>query len=61
MGRNDPRVDAYIDKAGDFAKPILQHLRKVVHTACPEVEETIRWGMPHFDYRGPHESRRTTS
>jgi uncharacterized protein YdeI (YjbR/CyaY-like superfamily) len=49
----DPRIDAYIAKAAAFARPILKHLRKVVHAGCPEVEETIKWGMPHFEYKGP--------
>ncbi|HZT77994.1 MAG TPA: DUF1801 domain-containing protein [Vicinamibacterales bacterium] len=53
MGTKDKRVDAYIAKAADFAKPILVHLRDAVHTACPEVTETIKWGMPAFDYKGP--------
>ncbi|MXO73946.1 hypothetical protein GRI40_01745 [Altererythrobacter aerius] len=44
----DPRIDAYIDKAAPFAQPILVHLRKVVHSAIPQVEEGIKWGMPHF-------------
>ena len=48
----DPRIDAYIDRSADFARPILTHLREVVHGACPEVEETVKWGMPHFQYRG---------
>ena len=52
MGTRDPRVDAYIAKAPDFAKPILAHIRQVVHEACPPVQETIKWGAPHFDYRG---------
>jgi uncharacterized protein YdeI (YjbR/CyaY-like superfamily) len=52
MGTKDPRVDEYIDKAAVFAKPILKHLRKVVHAACPEVQETMKWGAPHFDYLG---------
>jgi hypothetical protein len=52
MGSRDPRVDAYIAKSADFAKPILTRLREVVHAACPEVEETIKWGVPHFTYRG---------
>lgn len=52
MGKRDPRVDAYIAQSADFAKPILKHLREVVHEACPEVEETIKWRMPHFDYEG---------
>jgi uncharacterized protein YdeI (YjbR/CyaY-like superfamily) len=52
MGKKDPRIDAYIAKAQPFAQPVLKHLRKLVHTACPEVEETIKWGMPFFDYKG---------
>lgn len=49
----DPRIDAYIDnKAADFAKPILRHLRKLVHEACPDVVETWKWSFPHFDYKG---------
>ncbi|MRW92837.1 hypothetical protein GJ699_22825 [Duganella sp. FT80W] len=48
----DPRVDAYIAKSADFAQPILEHLRAVVHAACPEVEETMKWSFPHFMYKG---------
>ena len=44
----DPRIDAYIAKSAEFAQPILEHLRKLVHEACPQVEETIKWGMPSF-------------
>ena len=53
MARKDPRIDAYIAKAAPFAQPILKHLRKLVHAGCPEVEETMKWSMPHFDYKGP--------
>ena len=52
MGTKDPRVDAYIERAQPFARPILAHLRRVVHAACPDVQETIKWGFPHFDYKG---------
>src|SRR5207249_8738625 len=52
MGKKDRRVDVYIDKAAPFAKPILKHLRKIVHAGCPDVEETIKWQFPHFDYKG---------
>lgn len=48
----DKRIDAYIEKSRDFARPILEHLRKLVHKACPDVEETVKWGSPHFDYKG---------
>ena len=48
----DPRVDAYIANSADFARPILKHLRALVHAACPEVEETMKWSFPHFMYRG---------
>lgn len=53
MAIKDKRVDAYIQKAQPFAKPILIHLRKLVHKACPEVQETIKWGFTAFDYKGP--------
>ncbi len=52
MPKKDPRIDAYIAKSADFAKPILKHLRKLVHTACPKVEETLKWSMPAFTYKG---------
>jgi uncharacterized protein YdeI (YjbR/CyaY-like superfamily) len=52
MGNKDPRVDAYIAKSADFAKPILNHIRKLVHTGCPDVEETLKWSFPHFMYKG---------
>ena len=52
MGNKDKRIDAYILKSAAFAKPILNHLRKLVHAACPQIEETIKWGMPYFDYKG---------
>jgi uncharacterized protein YdeI (YjbR/CyaY-like superfamily) len=52
MAARDPRVDAYIAKSAEFARPILAHLRQVVHAACPDVEETIKWNFPHFQYKG---------
>lgn len=52
MGKKDKRVDAYISRSADFAKPILKKLRETVHKGCPDVEETIKWGMPSFDYKG---------
>ncbi|HKP68932.1 MAG TPA: YdeI/OmpD-associated family protein [Pyrinomonadaceae bacterium] len=48
----DSRVDAYIEKSAEFAKPILSHLRKLIHKACPEVTETLKWSMPSFEYKG---------
>ncbi len=52
MSDFNPAVDAYIAKSAEFARPILKHLRELVHAACPEVEEKLKWGFPHFDYRG---------
>ena len=52
MPTTDKPIDAYIEKKADFAKPILKHLRELVHKACPDAEETIKWGMPFFDYKG---------
>ena len=52
MGKRDVRVDAYISKAADFAKPILNQLREAVHASCPDVEEDMKWSFPHFMYKG---------
>jgi uncharacterized protein YdeI (YjbR/CyaY-like superfamily) len=52
MPHHDDRIDAYIAKAAPFARPILEHLRAVVHEACPTAEETLKWSMPHFTYAG---------
>ena len=52
MGTRIERVDAYIAKSAEFARPILEHLREVVHAACPEVEEAFKWSFPCFMYRG---------
>jgi uncharacterized protein YdeI (YjbR/CyaY-like superfamily) len=52
MPTTDKRIDAYIARSADFAKPILVHLRAAVHEACPDVEETIKWGMPSFMHHG---------
>jgi len=49
---HDPRIDAIIDKANDFAKPILRYWRELVHQTVPGVEETLKWSMPHFVYKG---------
>ena len=45
-------IDAYIAKAQPFAVPILERVRHVVRAACPEAEEALKWGAPHFVYRG---------
>jgi uncharacterized protein YdeI (YjbR/CyaY-like superfamily) len=52
MGTKDPRVDAYIAKSADFARPILERLRALVHAGCPNVEETMKWNSPHFMHHG---------
>jgi uncharacterized protein YdeI (YjbR/CyaY-like superfamily) len=50
MAGKDNRIDAYIEKSAPFAQPILKRLRSLVHKACPGVQETIKWGFPHFEY-----------
>ncbi len=52
MKNTDPRIDIYISNAQEFAKPVLTHLRKIVHTACPDCQETMKWSFPHFEYKG---------
>jgi uncharacterized protein YdeI (YjbR/CyaY-like superfamily) len=50
--KHNPKVDAYAEKAEDFAKPVFAHLRALIHATCPEVIEEVKWGIPHFDYKG---------
>ena len=52
MPNRDPRVDAYIAGAPEFARSILAHLRDIVHRNCPQVEETLKWRMPTFMHHG---------
>ena len=52
MKKTDPRVDAYIAKSAEFGRPILRHLRKLVHESCPAAQETIKWSMPFFMHHG---------
>lgn len=50
--KTNTKVDEYINKVQPFAKPILSHLRKLIHETCTDVEENIKWGMPSFEYFG---------
>lgn len=52
MAKKSTEVDAYSDQAAPYAKPILKRLRKAFHRGCPEVDETIKWGVPHFEFHG---------
>jgi uncharacterized protein YdeI (YjbR/CyaY-like superfamily) len=52
MGARDPRIDAYIKKSAEFSRPIMEHLRDIVHEACPDVVETLKWSAPAFEYKG---------
>ncbi|MEO8211146.1 MAG: DUF1801 domain-containing protein, partial [bacterium] len=52
MANKNERIDSYIEKSAEFARPILEHIRELVHKACPDVEETWKWSFPHFDYMG---------
>jgi uncharacterized protein YdeI (YjbR/CyaY-like superfamily) len=52
MGKKEKAIDTYIAKSADFAKPILNHIRELVHTTCPDAEEKMKWSFPHFDYKG---------
>ena len=42
------KVDAYIENAPEFARPLLNHWRALIHKDCPDAEETTKWGMPFF-------------
>jgi hypothetical protein len=49
----DPRVDAYIAGLPDWQQDVCQQVRELVHTADPEVTETIkRTDRPYFVLQG---------
>lgn len=52
MAKKDPRIDAYIAGAAPYARPVLKRLRKVIHAACPDVVETMKWSNPSFEHHG---------
>ena len=52
MEKHSAKVDEYIEKSPDFAKPILDYLREIIHEACPDAEEAIKWKFPTFMYKG---------
>jgi uncharacterized protein YdeI (YjbR/CyaY-like superfamily) len=54
MSKLNPKVTEYIAKSATFAKPVLNQLREIIHSTCPDVEEDIKWGTPHYSYKGDH-------
>jgi len=50
----NPRVDGYIAKSADFAIPILDYLRQLIHETCANVQEDVKWGIPHYSYKGDY-------
>ena len=50
--KTEPRFDTYIESKAEFAKPILNYVREVVHAACPDCEEAMKWSSPSFMYKG---------
>ncbi|MCB9850288.1 MAG: YdeI/OmpD-associated family protein [Phycisphaerales bacterium] len=52
MAANVANVDAYINKAPEYARPILTKFRALMHKACPGIEESIKWSAPCFEHCG---------
>jgi hypothetical protein len=52
MAGFDSKIDDYIARAQPFAQEVLEHLRILVHKVCPDIQETVKWGFPHFGYKG---------
>jgi uncharacterized protein YdeI (YjbR/CyaY-like superfamily) len=48
----NPKVDDYLAQAPDYARPILTYVRSLLHELCADLDEQIKWSLPHFDYRG---------
>ncbi|MNK90010.1 hypothetical protein D3C87_1100470 [compost metagenome] len=54
MSKLNPKVTEYIAKSADFAVPILNYLRELIQSTCPDAQEEIKWGIPHYAYKGDH-------
>ncbi len=52
MTTHSKELDQYIERSEPFARPVLKHLRDLIRGVCPEVKEELKWGFPHFIYRG---------
>ena len=51
--RADSRVDEYIGRLPDWQQAVCQQVRRLVHAADPEVEETIKRSVrPYFVLQG---------
>ena len=59
MKNASPEVDAYIERSPEYSRAILERIRESFHRACPDIQETIKWGYPHFEYRGIHPGAQT--
>jgi uncharacterized protein YdeI (YjbR/CyaY-like superfamily) len=52
VSNRSPAFDAYIAKSAEFARPILKKLRDLFHKGCPQIQETMKWSAPFFEYMG---------
>jgi hypothetical protein len=48
MPKRDPRVGKYIEGCAPFARPILKHLRKVIH-AGSSIKGYVKKGVALID------------
>ncbi|MES2006117.1 MAG: YdeI/OmpD-associated family protein [Bacteroidota bacterium] len=54
MAQLNKKVTEYISNSAEFAQGIMEHLRQIIHETCPDAEEDIKWGTPHYSYKGDH-------
>jgi len=52
MPKRLKEVDQYIADSPEFARPILKTIRRLIHKACPQIQESIKWSSPCFEYHG---------
>lgn len=45
-------IENYIANSPEFARPIFIHLVQLILKACPEATTSIKWGFPHYSYKG---------
>ncbi|HEY1959057.1 MAG TPA: DUF1801 domain-containing protein [Polyangiaceae bacterium] len=46
-------VDEYVSKVVPWQRTVIEKLRNVVKAAAPSASESIKWGQPVYEHKGP--------
>ena len=46
-------VDDYVTKVAPWQRTVIEKLREVVMSAAPTANESLKWGQPVYEHKGP--------